>query len=115
MFAGTAGGAPASSSQASRSPAVASRSTTPSPTLSSGNRPGAAPSLKSCVLPATGTYALFIDPQGAATGGITTTIYVPPDAGAAATVGGAGARVTTTAPGRTRVTFAGTASISPSS
>jgi RHS repeat-associated protein len=63
------------------------------------------------VLPATGTYALTIDPQGAAAGSSTVTVTaVPADVTAPATVDGAAVTVTTSAPGQNAaVSFAGTA------
>ncbi len=64
------------------------------------------------VLPASGTYALLVDPQAAATGSATATLHdVPADATAAATANGPPATVTTTVPGQgARVVFDGTAS-----
>ncbi|MGH3033191.1 MAG: Ig-like domain-containing protein [Gaiellaceae bacterium] len=63
------------------------------------------------MLPATGTYTIFLDPQGTATGNATLRLYdVPPDATAAATPGGAAVTVTTSTPGQNAaVTFTGTA------
>ena len=63
------------------------------------------------VLPAAGTYSIVIDPQGAATGAATLTLYdVPPDAGGAIAPGGPSVTMTTTVPGQNgRLTFSGTA------
>jgi hypothetical protein len=62
-------------------------------------------------LPTVGTYSIVIDPQGAATGSATLTLYdVPPDAGGPITPGGASVPATTTVPGQNvRLTFNGTA------
>jgi subtilisin family serine protease len=62
-------------------------------------------------LPAAGTYSIVVDPQGAATGSASVTLYdVPPDAGGPITPGGAAVTVSTTAPGQNgRLTFNGTA------
>jgi hypothetical protein len=61
-------------------------------------------------LPSTGTYTIVVDPYQSATGTVTLTLFdLPPDATAAATVGGAPVTVTTTASGQNaRVTFSGT-------
>jgi uncharacterized protein YhfF len=62
-------------------------------------------------LPAAGTYTVVIDPQGAATGSATLTMYdVPPDVSGAITPGGAPVSISTTVPGQNaRLTFSGTA------
>jgi hypothetical protein len=62
-------------------------------------------------LPSAGTYELLVDPQGAATGSATLTLYdVPPDANFTGTVGGPGVAVGVTVPGQNaRLTFEGTA------
>ncbi|MDQ3865593.1 MAG: Ig-like domain-containing protein [Actinomycetota bacterium] len=62
-------------------------------------------------LPQDGVYAILVDPQGAATGSLTVTLYdVLPDVVAVGTPGGAPVTVTTTTPGQNaKVTFAGTA------
>src|SRR5207248_1855563 len=62
-------------------------------------------------LPVSGTYSITIDPQAAATGSATLTLYdVPSDATAAVTVGGAGATINTSVPGQNgAVTFGCTA------
>ncbi|MFL5917336.1 MAG: S8 family serine peptidase [Gaiellaceae bacterium] len=62
-------------------------------------------------LPTTGTYAIVVDPQGAAMGSLTATLYdVPPDAGDTITPGGPSVTMTTTVPGQNgRLTFTGTA------
>ena len=67
--------------------------------------------LEPVVLPASGTYTLLLDPQAAATGSATVTLYdVPPDATASTTPDGAPATVTTAVPGQgARVTFEGAA------
>jgi RHS repeat-associated protein len=61
-------------------------------------------------LPTTGTYAIFVDPQGTATGSVTLTLYdVPADPTPSITPGGAPVTVTTTVPGQNaRPTFVGT-------
>ena len=52
-------------------------------------------------LPVTGTYTITVDPQNAATGSMTLTLYdVPPDATATVSPGGAAATVSTTVPGQ---------------
>src|SRR5215211_3949004 len=62
-------------------------------------------------LTATGTYTIFVDPQGTATGNMTLTLYdVPPDAPATIVPGGASTTVTTTVPGQNaRASFTGSA------
>jgi RHS repeat-associated protein len=61
-------------------------------------------------LPTTGTYTIFIDPQGTATGSMTLTLYdVPADASGSITPGGAQVTATTTVPGQNAVeTWSGT-------
>ena len=63
------------------------------------------------VLPATGSYTILVDPQGAATGSTTLTLYdVPADAGGSLTVGGPSLMASITTPGQNaRITFAGRA------
>ena len=63
--------------------------------------------LDAVVLPTTGTYTLFVDPQGPVTGSATLTLYnVPADAAATIVPGGAPATVSTTVPGQNAgVTF----------
>jgi subtilisin family serine protease len=60
-------------------------------------------------LPASGGYTIVVDPQGAATGGITFTLYdVPPDVTAPIVVGGPSVTVTTTVPGlNAQLSFSG--------
>jgi hypothetical protein len=62
-------------------------------------------------LPVSGTYRIFIDPQGAITGSMTVTLYdVPADAVVATTPGGAPVSVSTTVPGQNATaTFPGSA------
>jgi hypothetical protein len=62
-------------------------------------------------LPATGTYTILVDPQAAAKGSMTLTLYdVPPDATATIVPGGAAVTLTTTIPGQNaNATFSGTA------
>ena len=62
-------------------------------------------------LPATGTYTIHLDWDGASTGSITLVLYdVPPDATATATLGGPAVVVTTTVPGQNgRVSFSASA------
>jgi Subtilase family len=62
-------------------------------------------------LPSAGTYELLVDPQGAATGSATSTLYdVPPDATFTGTVGGPAVAVGVTVPGQNaRLTFEATA------
>jgi RHS repeat-associated protein len=61
-------------------------------------------------LPTTGTYTIYIDPYGSATGSMTLTLYdVPADAGGTITPGGASVTATTTVPGQNAVeTWSGT-------
>jgi hypothetical protein len=61
------------------------------------------------ILPASGTYSIFVDPQGTATGSMTLTLYdVPPDASATTSIGGPAVTVATTVPGQNaRVNFGG--------
>jgi hypothetical protein len=63
------------------------------------------------LLPATGTYTILVDPQGAATGSTTLTLYdVPPDASGSLTAGGSSLLTTLATPGQNaRITFAGRA------
>jgi subtilisin family serine protease len=63
------------------------------------------------VLPAAGTYTILVDPQGAATGSMTLTLYdVPPDLAGSLTIGGAGTAARITTPGQNaRFTFDGNA------
>jgi hypothetical protein len=62
-------------------------------------------------LPVTGSYRIFIDPQGTVTGNMIVTLYnVPADPLVTATPGGAPVTVTTTVPGQNaRATFTGSA------
>ena len=62
-------------------------------------------------LPATGTYSVVIDPQGTATGAVTSRLYtVPVDATVAAATDGVAHELATTVPGQNgTVTFPGTA------
>jgi hypothetical protein len=62
-------------------------------------------------LPVSGSYKIFVDPQGTATGSITLTLYeVPADLTGSITPGGAAVTVATTTPGQNaKLTFAGTA------
>jgi large repetitive protein len=64
-------------------------------------------------LPVTGTYRIFLDPQSAAIGSATVTLYdVPPDATGSVAVGGAATTVSLGTPGQNaRLTFTGTASL----
>jgi Big-like domain-containing protein len=66
--------------------------------------------IDSKTLPVTGNYTILFDPQGAATGSVTLTLYdVPPDAANTITAGGPAVGVTTTVPGQNaKLTFAGT-------
>lgn len=61
-------------------------------------------------LPTTGTYTIFIDPYGTATGSMTLTLYdVPADASGTITPGGASVTATTTVAGQNAVyTWSGT-------
>jgi subtilisin family serine protease len=67
--------------------------------------------LDTTTLPSAGTYAIVLDPNGAATGSASVQVYdVPPDSGGPIAPGGAPVTVATTVPGQNgRVTFAGTA------
>jgi hypothetical protein len=62
-------------------------------------------------LPKSGTYTIVLDPQGAATGSSTLSLFnVPADAAAAIAPGGAGVALQTTTPGQNaRLTFTGVA------
>jgi hypothetical protein len=62
-------------------------------------------------LPVAGTYTIFVDPQGTATGSMTLTLYdVGADANATIVPGGAEVAVTTATPGQNaKVTFSGAA------
>ena len=63
-------------------------------------------------LPSTGTYTIFVNPQGNGTGSMTHTIHdVPADATGSVTIGGSAVTATTTVPGQNAaLTFSGTAS-----
>jgi hypothetical protein len=63
------------------------------------------------VLPATGTYTILVDPQGAAIGSTTLALYdVPPDASGSLAAGGSSLLTTISTPGQNaRITFAGRA------
>jgi subtilisin family serine protease len=63
------------------------------------------------ILPATGSYTVLVDPQGAAIGSTTLTLYdVPPDAGGSLTIGGPSLLTSITTPGQNaRIAFAGRA------
>ena len=63
------------------------------------------------VLPVTGTYTIFVDPQGMNTGSVTLTLYdVPPDFTSPIAPGGSSVTVTTTVPGQNgQLFFAGLA------
>lgn len=62
------------------------------------------------ILPVTGTYAVFVDPQDANTGSMTLTLYNQPDLSGPITIDGASVPVTLTVPGqRARYTLSGTA------
>ena len=62
-------------------------------------------------LPTAGTYRILVDPQGAATGSITLTLYdVPPDVSATIAPGGAPIAISATTPGQNaRIAFDGQA------
>jgi hypothetical protein len=68
---------------------------------------GTACTIDTRVLPATGTYTVVVDPQGAAVGELTARLHdVPADAVVPATVGGPAVALATTVPGQNgRVTF----------
>jgi hypothetical protein len=61
-------------------------------------------------LPTSGTYTIFVDPFGSASGSVTLALFdVPPDAGGPITPGGDAVTVTTGTPGQdARLTFSGT-------
>jgi len=69
------------------------------------------PSFKDAVtLPVTGTYSVFVNPYGAATGQVTLTLYVFDDVTGSVTIGGPQVHVTITTPGqRALLTFTGAA------
>jgi uncharacterized protein YhfF len=62
-------------------------------------------------LPSTGTYKIVIDPQSAAVGGVTATLYdVPPDVSTTLAIGGASATLSMGVPGQNgKATFTGAA------
>jgi hypothetical protein len=62
-------------------------------------------------LPSTGTYKIVIDPQSAAVGGVTATLYdVPPDDTATLAINGSAATFSMSVPGQnSRATFTGAA------
>jgi hypothetical protein len=62
-------------------------------------------------LPVSGSYTIFVDPQGTATGSMTLTLHdVPADVSGTIVAGGPALTVTTTAPGQNaKLTFSGTA------
>jgi RHS repeat-associated protein len=70
------------------------------------------PDIDTQTLPSTGTYTLYVDPVGAATGSIKLTVYeVPENALGSITIGGAAVKISTTVPGQNAyVTFSGKAS-----
>ncbi|MEU8261967.1 pre-peptidase C-terminal domain-containing protein [Micromonospora sp. NPDC048999] len=72
---------------------------------------GASCFVDTTVLPVTGTYTVFLNPDGVYIGAVNLRVYdVPADATATVTPGGAGATLTTTIPGQNAVlSFAGTA------
>ena len=65
--------------------------------------------VETTTLHTTGTYSVFVDPQGTATGSMTLTLYdVPPDVAASATLGGAAVSVGVVTPGQNaRVSLGG--------
>lgn len=66
--------------------------------------------INSQVLTTSGTYALWVDPNGVSTGNVTLTLYATPDVSGTIAVDGAPVTATLTVPGqRARYTFAGTA------
>jgi hypothetical protein len=62
-------------------------------------------------LPTSGAYTIVVDPQGAATGSVTLTLYdVPPDVTGSIVAGGPSVTITTTVPGQNALlSFNGTA------
>ncbi|MEK6274323.1 MAG: PA14 domain-containing protein [Actinomycetota bacterium] len=67
--------------------------------------------LDTVALPSSGTYTIFIDPQGSATGSVTVTVYdVPADVSGAITIGGVKVPISLATPGRNaRLSFEGAA------
>lgn len=66
--------------------------------------------IDSQVLPASGTYAIFVDPYATYTGSITLTLYNTPDVTGTITIDGTSVSPSLTVPGqRARYTFTGTA------
>src|SRR5437588_3750035 len=66
--------------------------------------------INTVTLPTTGTYTIFIDPQGSSTGSMTLKLYdVPADVSGTITLGGSAVTATTTVPGQNAVyTWSGT-------
>jgi hypothetical protein len=75
-----------------------------------GGCSGATDFVSTVTLAQTGTYTIFIDPQGPATGGVTVQVNNDSDVTGTITPGGSAVTVTTTVPGQdARLTFTGTA------
>jgi len=78
-------------------------------TLTYGGCAGATNFVDTATLGTTGTYTIFIDPQGAATGGVTVQLNNDSDVTGTITPGGSAVTVTTTVLGQdARLTFSGT-------
>jgi YD repeat-containing protein len=78
-------------------------------TLTSGSCSGATGFVDTAALGQTGTYTIFIDPQGVATGGVTVQLNNDSDVTGTITAGGSPVTVTTTVVGQdARLTFSGT-------
>jgi subtilisin family serine protease len=80
-------------------------------TLVPASYAGSGTFLDTRTLPASGAYTIVVDPQGAATGSVTMTLYdVPPDVTAPIVVGGPSVTVSTTVPGQNaQLSFSGLA------
>jgi YD repeat-containing protein len=75
-----------------------------------GGCSGSTDFVNTVALTQTGTYTIFIDPQGTATGGVTVQVNNDSDITGTITPGGSPVTVTTTVPGQdARLTFTGTA------
>ncbi|MGA6957052.1 MAG: hypothetical protein WBY73_18205, partial [Candidatus Acidiferrales bacterium] len=79
-------------------------------TLTTGSCQGATNFINTVTLAQTGTFTVFIDPQGTSTGGVAVQVYNDSDITGTIAPGGSAVTVTTTVPGQdARLTFTGTA------
>jgi hypothetical protein len=78
--------------------------------VKTGSCSGSTGFVDTATLATTGTYKIFVDPQGAATGGVTVLLNNDADVTGTITIGGSAVTVTTTVVGQDgRLTFSGTA------